>query len=350
MDKSTVTDGGRLNRRQFLQAMGGLSLSAAGLSLLEACGSQPAASGTGEEVLETTTIRLVRTRSVCAAPIYVAEDILKGEGFTEVQYVDVPSGNDEVALTTDQADMGMQFSGPIITYLDAGKPLTVLAGVHVGCFELFGTERVNEIGDLKGKTLAITTLGGPEHVFLSSMLAYVNIDPNTDINWTTLPWAEAQQLFAEGKIDAYLAFPPDAQELRAKKIGHVVLNSMMDKPWSQYFCCMAIVNSEFAQKNPVATKRTLRALLKATDICAREPERTARLMVDRGFTPNYDYALEAMQQIPYNRWREYDPEDTLRFYALRLRDARMSKSSPDEIIARGADCRILNELKVELKG
>ncbi len=35
-----------------------------------------------------------------------------------------------------------------------------------------------------------------------------------------------------------MGFPPDPQELRAKKIGHVVVNSNVDRPWSQYFCCM----------------------------------------------------------------------------------------------------------------
>src|SRR5262249_49355949 len=156
-------------------------------------------------------------------------------------------------LASGQADISMQFSGPIITYVAAGKPLTVLAGVHVGCFELFGTEQVNTIGDLKGKTLAITQLGGPEHVFLASMMAYVGLNPIQDINWITLPRPEAQQQFTDRKIDAFLAFPPIAQELRAKKIGHVVVNSMMDKPWSQCFCCMATANRKFVQRNPVAT-------------------------------------------------------------------------------------------------
>src|SRR5206468_2227619 len=160
-------------------------------------------------------------------------------------------------------------------------------------------------------------------------------NPNTDVTWTTLPQPEALQRFKDGKIDAFMGFPPAVQELQAKKIGHVVVNSMMDKPWSQYFCCMLTARQEFVQNNPVATKRALRAILKATDIVAREPERAAKLMVDKGYAKNYDYALQAMQDIPYNKWREYDPADTLRFYALRLRDAGMVKKSPDEIIAQG---------------
>lgn len=345
MKQFISTNVDRVSRRDFLKVAGGFGLSMAGMTLLEACGVKPATPISENAPLETTTIRLVRGPSVCLAPLYMAEDLLRGEGFTTVQYVDLQSNMVAEALSAGQVDLGMQFSGPTVILLDAGKPLTILAGVHVGCFVLFGQEGINEISDLKGKTAAVNALGGPEHVFISSMLAYVNIDPNKDISWITLPLSEAQQQFTDGKIDAFLAFPPVAQELRAKKIGHVLVNSMMDKPWSQYFCCMAVTNRDFMQKNPVATKRALRALLKATDSVALQPEQAARFMVDKGYTKNYDYALQAMQEIPYNRWRDYDPEDTVRFYALRLHDVGMVKSNPDEIIKQGTDWMFLNELK-----
>jgi NitT/TauT family transport system substrate-binding protein len=161
--------------------------------------------------------------------------------------------------------------------------------------------------------------------------------------------AESVELLAEGKIDAFLAVPPIAQELRAKKIGHVVLNMAVDRPWSQYFCCMLVGNKEFVRKHPVATKRVVRAMLKAADMCALEPERVARSMVDRGFTKSYDYALQAMRDVPYGTWRQYHPEDMLRFYALRLREAGLIKAAPQKIIAEGTDWRFLNELKKELK-
>jgi NitT/TauT family transport system substrate-binding protein len=72
-------------------------------------------------------------------------------------------------------------------------------------------------------------------------------------------------------------------------------------------------------------------------------------MVESGLTSRYDYALQALSEIPYDRWRDYDPEDTLRFYALRLHEAGMIKSNPNKIIADGTDWRFLNELKRELK-
>ena len=300
---------------------------------------------------ETTRLRLAHFGSICVAPQYIADELLKSEGFTDVQHVKVTGPADiSRALATGAADINLHFAAPLIIEIDAGAPLVVLAGVHVGCFELFGTDRVRAIRDLKGKTVAVTQLGLTQHVFLASMVAHVGLDPRKDVNFVAHPPAEAKRLLAEGKIDAYLGFPPDPQELRAKGIGRSVVNSGVDRPWSQYFCCMATGNRDFVRKHPVATKRALRAILKSTDICALEPERAARAIVDRGFTPRYDYALQTMKDVPYDKWRVYEPEDTLRFYALRLHEAGMIKSGPKKIIAQGTDWRFLNELKKELKG
>ncbi len=146
-----------------------------------------------------------------------------------------------------------------------------------------------------------------------------------------------------------MAFRPSRRNCGRAVFGHVILKTATDRPWSQYFCCMLAGNSDFVQRYPVATKRVMRAVLKAADLCAAEPEWAARRMVDGGFTDRYDYALQTLKDMPYEKWREYDAEDTMRFYALRLHEAGMIKSSPQKIIAEGTDWRFLNELKRELK-
>ena len=337
----------RLSRRDFLKVAGGLGLSAMGTSLLEACGVKSATSV--PETLETTTLKLVHTPSLCNAPLYLAEEFLKNEGFKDVQYTEKKSVERNEALASGDANLSIGFAATFVTRVDAGDPIVMLAGVNVSCFELFGTDQIQAISDLKGKTVAVPGMGSSQHIFLASMLAYVGLNPNTDINWVKHTFDEAKQLLAEEKIDAYLGWPPEPQELRAKKIGHLVLNSMTDKPWSQYFCCMVTGNKEFVQKNPGATKRALRAILRATDLCAREPERAARFMVDKGFTENYDYALEFMKPTPFDKWQEYEPEDSVRFYTLRLYEVEMIKQNPDDILTQGTDWHFLNELKTQLK-
>ena len=331
----------RWSRRAFV---GGLTLT--GAASLVGMRAEHAAA---EPPPETTTLRLVQSVSLCQAPQFLAGELLRSEGFLQVSYVRSEAGSHR-ELAAGQADITLVFLGPLILRVDTGDPVVMLAGGHVGCFELFGTDRVLSIRDLKGKSVAVRALGSTEHVFVSSMAAYVGLDPRRDIIWVTAQPADSIRLFTEGKIDAFMAFPPSAQELRARKMGHVVVNSATDRPWSQYFCCMIAGNREFVRKHPVATKRAVRAILKAADLCALEPDKVSRELLNKGFATNYDFARQTMRELPYGRWREYDPEDTVRFYALRLHEAGMIKSSPQKIIAQGTDWRFLNELKKELKG
>ena len=300
-----------------------------------------------QEALETTSVRLFRGTPICGAPVYAAEELLRTEGFTDIRYVEPVNGltsNDLVRR--GEIDFISAFAIQHLKALDAGVPLTVLAGLHAGCFEFFAQKNIHGIAELKGKSVGLK-LSPPD--LLTLMAAQVGLDPVKDINWVTDSSLDPLALFAEGKIDAFLGFPPEPQELRARNAGHVIVSTAADRPWSQYFCCVLSGNGEYVRKYPVATKRVLRAILKATDLCATDPASAARRIVDRSFAPRYDFALQTLSENFYDKWQDYDTEDTLRFYALRLREAGLIKSSPQKLISSGTDWPFLDELKRELK-
>ena len=331
-----------MRRREFLTAT---SLGGAATLL----GMRPTPAG-AEPPPETTTLTLTYVPTICYAPQYVAEELLRGEGFTDVRYAKLAPGEEFYKfLGSANVSLTMDLAAAQLVAMDDGDPLVILAGVHVGCYQLFGTNGVRTIRDLKGRTVAVPALRSGPHLMLSMIAANIGLDPRKDITWVEHPGEESMALLAAGKVDAFLGFPPEPQELRAKNIGQLVLNTATDKPWSQYFCCVVTGHREFVRKYPVATKRALRAILKATDICAREPARAAQLLVDKGYVSRYDYALQAMQDVLYTKWREYNPEDTVRFQALRLHELGMIKTSPQKLVAQGTDWRFLNELKKELK-
>jgi len=330
------------DRRKFL--IGVSTLGAAGLLGIA---HRPAAAEPSPEV---TKVRFVHAPFICVAPQYLAEEFLRLEGFTDVEYLPLGSRMALDALAGGRADISIWNAPELLPHLDAADPIVVLAGVHGGCYQLFGSERARAIRDLKGKTAAVHYLGGGDHVLLSTMLAYVGINPRQEVNWITgRDVLNAMDLFVDGKADAFVGFAQEPAELRAKKVGHLIVDTAKDRPWSQYFCCMVVANKDFAQRHPIATKRALRAILKAADICAAEPERVARFLADKLYEPRYAIGLEVMRGTQYTRWREANPEDTLRFLALRLHEVGMIKSSPQKVIAQGTDWRILNELKKELK-
>jgi len=301
---------------------------------------------------ETTVLRLPKiSRTICGAPVAVADELLRAEGFTDIRYVPTDTGAMGAQLAArGEVDFDNTNTVVVVIMIEAGERITMLGGLHIGCYELFAHEGIRGIRDLKDKTLGVPHLGSGAHLLASGMAAYVGLDPAKDIRWVVNSSISAMELFANGKIDAFLGFPPEPQELRARNIGHVILNTTRDRPWSQYFCCTLLGNRDFVHRHPVATKRALRAILKATDFCASEPARAAQITVDRGFTGRYDYVLQMLKEIPYAKWREYEPEDSLRFHSLRLREAGLIKSAPNKIIADGTDWRFFNELKRELKG
>jgi len=274
---------------------------------------------------------------------------LRAEGFTDVHYADVAPPATNEAVARGKVDFALDFAARIVHTIDAGQPITIVGGVMVGCYELFANEGVRSIGDLKGKSVGVKAVGSGDHLLLSVIAAHVGLDPGKDIHWIFDPSVKPIDLFVNGKIDAFWTFEPEAQELRARHIGHVILQTAVDRPWSQYFCCLLGANPEYVRMHPVATKRVLRAVLKAADLCAADPALAARRLVDGGFTPRYDDALRTLGEYPYDKWREYDAEDTVRFYALRLHEVGFIKATPQKIIADGTDWRFLNELKRELK-
>lgn len=112
---------------------------------------------------------------------------------------------------------------------------------------------------------------------------------------------------------------------------------------------MVAGTADYVTRYPIATKRVLRALLKAADLCFSDPQGAAKQLIDGGFAAQYDYTLQTLRDVRYDRWRDFDPEDTIRFFALRMHEAGMIKTNPQKIIADGTNWSFLNELKRELK-
>jgi NitT/TauT family transport system substrate-binding protein len=149
------------SRRRFL---GGVTL--AGTVGLLGWHPKPVAA---EPPPETTTLKLIQTPGVCIAPQYVAEALLQSEGFTEVHYVQKGRVQANQALASGEVHLTMGFVGSSILQVDAGDPLVILSGVHVGCYELFAADHIRVIRDLKGKRVAVTELGSGRHVFLRKL-------------------------------------------------------------------------------------------------------------------------------------------------------------------------------------
>ena len=60
--------------------------------------------------------------------------------------------------------------------------------------------------------------------------------------------------------------------------------------------------------------------------------------------------MQALKEIAWTRWRDYHPADTMSFYALRLRETGLIKSSPQKLLAQGTDCRFIDQAQEGAEG
>ena len=323
-------------RRRFLAA-----LSAAGAAAM----LPPRQGSAAEPPPETTTVRLEKLPVICFAPQYVCDEMLRAEGFTDIRRVETTPPAISEDLGQGRVDFAANLVPSHIAAIDAGAAITIVGGVHAGCYELFARAGIRGIADLKGKSVGL--YGGLD--LISAMVAYVGLDPKKDLTFVNDAALQPLELFAEGRLDAYLGLPPEPQILHARKVGHVILRTAVDRPWSEYFCCMLAGNRDYVRRHPVATKRVIRAFLKAADLCASAPEQAARTLVAGGFTDRYEYALQTLNENPYGGWRDYSAEDSVRFFALRLHDLGFVKSSPQTVLTEATDFRFFDQLTRELK-
>ncbi len=348
-----------ISRRDLLRWTLGSGAALAGGGILAACSPAAPATSPGATLPppEITTVRFV-SPAPCDPPTALAKEFLLEEGFTDIQYVRVPVTTTEW-LTADKADFHSGYGNLIAANVDAGLRMVALAGIHPGCFEVFATPGISTIRDLRGKTIAVNAKNASDQFygFFSILLANIGVDPLTEVNFVEIgPDLNAlRDAFVDGRSQAFIAPAAFGPSLRRnpKNPGKVILDTTMDKPWSQYYCCQLVANRDWARKNPVATKRVTRAILRANDAVARDKPRAAHEYVARGFyaTPSAtdeDITNEVIRDLSYD-WREFDPEETLRFFALRLADAKLVKSTPQQIIALGSDFAFMREQRTALK-
>jgi len=304
--------------------------------------------------LEVDRIRLLvdpNRKILCWGPQYLATEFLRMEGFREVEHVAWTSGKAEEEMLADgEIDLTATPIWDPIKQIDLRAPVTILGGLHAGCIEVFASERIAGLKDLRGARILTSGEISLNRNFLMTVLAYIGIDPHSEVEWVydsdRTRWPD---MLIGGEVDVVSAFTALNYILRERKAGHVILNTTLDDPWRHFFCCVIAANRDFVERAPVATFRALRALAKAQQLCHVDPDSAARRLVGLGATKRLDLAIQAMRDIPYGTWFDFDPAASVQFFALRLREAGLIASSPNEILGRGAAFHFFDDLRREMK-
>jgi NitT/TauT family transport system substrate-binding protein len=133
--------------------------------------------------------------------------------------------------------------------------------------------------------------------------------------------------------------------------GHVVLDQAMDAPWSKENCCVLTTTTAWANANPVAVKRALRAIYRAADGMPTDRADIAKVATDRGLfggAPDVALVRGAANMVSYD-WRNYDAAESMRFHVKLLNQVGLVKMTPDESVTKALDLRVERQLQTELK-
>jgi NitT/TauT family transport system substrate-binding protein len=345
MNEASTRQG--LSRREFLTA----ALGTAG-GLAAGCMS-PGATPTMPEPsaslgpAETATL-LISVPPTCDAALFLAEPYLREEGITDVQFVKA----DAAQMTAGAADLVSLFPPGFAAEVDAGNPVVVLAGLHVGCIGLFAQKGTSSVRALRDKTVYVRQKDARQYTysFLVVTLVEAGMDPARDVNIVEAPaGADLVRMFREGKADAVVTATTAMDKLRADGGFEMLVDYATDAPWSGHHCCLLTATRSFLDMRPNAARRAVRAIMRATIDTRTELPQAVRTMVDRGLTTDYDGTLAHDRTLPYESWRTVDPEVGIRFFAERLQRAGIIKSSADEIVRKGTDWSALRQAKRELK-
>jgi NitT/TauT family transport system substrate-binding protein len=349
----------KLGRRALLRGGLGLGVAALGLDALAACGPQgtsaPAAATLPPP--ETKSLRLIY--SLCDPPFWMAGSFLREEGFTggfDTGSGPIPQLSSVTSLVNGEVDIGVYFANSFVGQVDAGQPLVALGGIHPGCSQLWALPGINTISDLKGKTVAVQskTLKDSSYGLFVALLAHVGIEPAA-VNFVEIGQATGPlDAFLTGKSDAFFAQAQQGTLLQAnpKNPGKLILDTVVDKPWSQVYCCLLAANRDWVNANPTAAKRATRAILRSADAVAKDRRSAPAAAIATGLFNTQgiteQVVADTIKDLSYD-WRGYDPEETVRFFALQLSDAKLISKTPQEIITAGTDFAYFRQLRTELK-
>ena len=304
-------------------------------------------------LLETTSVRLFKSpSSASAAPQYVAEELLRAEGFNEIRLCGSAAPDVPQAVARWRGGFQSGASRAIRSGDDRGRrPITILGRCACRLLRIVrANEGIRSIADLKGKSVGLQALGSPARL-LKLMAAHVGLDPEKDIRGSPIPRSNRSSCSQQGKIDAFLGLPAGAPRTAGPPCRPCHCEYRRGSPVVAVFLLHAGRQPGVRSETPGRDKaRPARDLKGRRSLRHRADAGRATARRSAAFTAKYDYALQTLSELPYDKWRDYDAEDTVRFYALRLHEAGFDQIEPAEDHCRQYRLAFLRRAQTRVEG
>ena len=272
----------------------------------------------------------------CEAPIFVAQEngFFKEEGLA-VELVRTDWDGLREGLGLGRFDANHTLIMYLLKPIEQGLDVKITGGIHTGCLRVQAgvNSDIKSPADLKGKKIGVPThLGSPPYLFASRVLVANGIDPrpeNGEVEWLVFPPENLGQALEKGEIDALATSDPIGTILLGQGLVRTIADQAEDAPYSEEYCCAAVVSGKLAKENPAAAAKVTRALLKAAKWVGENPAAAAKLSVNKKYlASSVEINTQALSKLQY-RPGVSSCRTSLDQAAHEMRQAGLLKSTTD---------------------
>ncbi|WP_018979816.1 ABC transporter substrate-binding protein [Saccharibacter floricola] len=230
--------------------------------------------------------------SICTSAVPVAKE----KGFfkkynLDVDYVNFAGSTDQLleTLSTGKADGAPGMALRWLKPLQQGFAVKLVAGLHAGCIYLMTSQKsgVKSLADLKGKTVGVADIGGPDRNFFAIRLKEAGVDPEEDVQWRQFPSDLLPIALQRGDVQAIANDDPVAY-LQRRQFNLFDLDSNMAGEWANHACCVIGLREKLVKEEPHVAAAVASAILEAGAWIPCHPEEAAAVF--QPFAPKVSQA------------------------------------------------------------
>jgi NitT/TauT family transport system substrate-binding protein len=187
-----------------------------------------------------------------------------------------------VLLASGQIDANQMMLASLGVLLNSGFDARVASGIHKGCLVIavpVGSD-IRSVEDLRGKTIGVPGLGSTPMVISKRVLTRAGIDASDEtgeVEFLAFGPGDLAVAMQNGSVDAIAIVEPGASVLVERGDARIIFDLGVDSKYRDEYCCVMVLNTQFAEGHPDVAARYVRALQKACEFIAQNPELTARL-------------------------------------------------------------------------
>ncbi|MCD7746125.1 MAG: ABC transporter substrate-binding protein [Lachnospiraceae bacterium] len=219
----------------------------------------------------------------------------------------IASDNSEIVsgLTTGELDIACMASNTALNLYNQGVGIQVIALGTQGVLHILesgGSEEIQSISDLSGKTIYATGQGSNPEYILRYLLESNDLDPDTDVEIVFADASEISVGLIPGEIETAMLPVPAATAAILQSSGTVRDAIDVNEVWeeigegSSLIMTAVVARTEFIEANPDAVDAFLSEYEASIDYVNENVEEAAVLIAGLGITPSEAIAAAAIPQ------------------------------------------------------